>query len=103
MAVKDFLKNISLDDLFKNFFQSFYKWRMNPHPHHHLEQADIIIALSFGGGEDGPGETNAHLARILEDLHGRYQLPIISQWEIATDTLIEPQNFLLIVRPEGGE
>ena len=48
------------------------------------KDAQIIIALSFGQGRDGaPGLSNEALARVASGLMEKYNLPLISQHEIA--------------------
>jgi len=48
------------------------------------KDAQIIIALSFGQGRDGaPGLSNEALARVASGLREKYNLPLISQHEIA--------------------
>ena len=98
MAFKELTQKLSLDDFFKKAFEAFYRFRLDHHSPGHLEKADVIVALSFGMRENGPGESNRHVARIVEDLHNRYKLPVIAQWEIGDDVLIDNDYLPHIVR-----
>ncbi|OGE84836.1 MAG: hypothetical protein A3J48_03425 [Candidatus Doudnabacteria bacterium RIFCSPHIGHO2_02_FULL_46_11] len=82
----------------KKAMQSIYKWRLPGHTNSELAQADVIVALSFGGRVNGPGKSNVALARLTEDLSRRYNLPVIAQWEIAHSSLDLQDKLLHIVR-----
>lgn len=69
------------------------------------KDAQAIMALSFGQGRNGaPGLSNEALAQVVAALDGKYNLPIVAQWEIADcipDRLNDPED--LIVRKHRQE
>jgi hypothetical protein len=64
----------------KTFFGCFIIRRLKPQD---PGQADVVGAFSFAFLKDGFGRSNKEMARVVEDIHKGWDLPIMSQWEIA--------------------
>ena len=71
----------------KLLFECFFCWpfRGRVKPEGNLKDADVIIAPSFGQGENNPGFSNVDIAGyIFIALMELKNLPLILQWEVAS-------------------
>lgn len=69
----------------KRLFQCFFDWRdKNYATKKQYDEAEVVIASSFGGKDPGNGDckSNIFLANLANELHEEYGIPIIAQWEI---------------------
>lgn len=60
-----------------------FAWKVKPGTEEELRSAHVIIAQSLGLRGKKPGISNEALAKIVFNLHYRYGLPLVLQWEIA--------------------
>lgn len=76
----------NIKDAFLQYFfiiRCLFAWRVKPGKESELRNAQVIIAQSLGLRGNKPGISNEALARVIADLHQRYGLPLVVQWEIA--------------------
>ena len=64
------------------FLECIFKWRVKSSDKRELADSQVILAQSFGLRPSDPGESNKALAKIVENLYKRFQLPLVLQWEI---------------------
>jgi len=64
------------------FIECLFKWKQTK-PQGNLSDADCIIALSFGRGQNTSGYSNSAIANIVRRLLEKRKLPILAQYEIA--------------------
>lgn len=76
------------------FFGCIFRWRVKPSSATELKTGQVVIALSFGCLEGGPGgKSNEALAVITRSIASAYHLPAIAQWEIADSILGFPKEY----------
>lgn len=68
---------------FLELWKCFFNWKVEPSAKTELSNAEVILAQSFGFCESGHSKSNKALARIIDDLHQTYGVPLILQWHIA--------------------
>lgn len=65
-------------------WQCFVVWRAEPARAEELRQAKAILVFATSRLRDGTaGPCNLFLARVAQELHGRYHLSIVAQQEVA--------------------
>jgi uncharacterized SAM-binding protein YcdF (DUF218 family) len=67
---------------FRNLFECLFSWHVKYATEKELQNADAIIAFSFGQTIFGPDSSDWFLIRKAEKIFSRYEIPIIAQWEI---------------------
>ena len=81
------------------FLDCLRKWEIEPEGK--MEEAEVIIAQSFGFRRDdsglSPGLSNEGIARKVLDAALRCGLPMILQWEIADALLTKPKELSLYI------
>ena len=93
---------ISLDDFFRKFFEAVFVWAVKPNAEEELKKADVIIVPAFGLRENDLGLSNKELAKITQELHEKFNLPVVLQWEVVSLVKIEPIKVLKIVNKSLG-
>jgi len=77
--------------IWKTLIDCFLVWKINPK--RGKQQPDLVGVFSFGFRKDGPGLSNIAMARLVERLSEKYNLPVISQWEVA-DGITRKRNLI---------
>ena len=74
----------------KMLLKCIFHWREKYATEEEMKNVQALIGFSFGGKEHSYCKSNKFLANIASEILGKYNIPLITQWELSELMWIKP-------------